>query len=84
MTFVSSPADLTSIVILSPGPLNLHWNGSFHAFGKSDNCNSEISLSNIFRITPIDCFFEGAKPLGPSPPIDTSEMVCLLLTCVLF
>uniref|UniRef100_A0A183CJZ2 SSD domain-containing protein n=1 Tax=Globodera pallida TaxID=36090 RepID=A0A183CJZ2_GLOPA len=25
-------------------------------------------------ITPVDCFFEGAKPLGPSPPIDINNI----------
>ncbi|KAI1727569.1 patched family domain-containing protein [Ditylenchus destructor] len=25
-------------------------------------------------ISPIDCFFEGSKPLGPSPPIDTRKI----------
>jgi patched 1 protein len=25
-------------------------------------------------ITPIDCFYEGSKPVGPNPPIDLSEI----------
>ena len=25
-------------------------------------------------ITPIDCFYEGSKPVGPNPPIDTSDI----------
>jgi hypothetical protein len=25
-------------------------------------------------ITPIDCFFEGSKPLGPSPPIQSRKI----------
>ena len=25
-------------------------------------------------ITPVDCFYDGSKPVGPHPPIDTSSI----------
>lgn len=31
-------------------------------------------------ITPIDCFFEGSKPIGPNPPIDTRFFKIFLIT----
>ncbi|KAH7680192.1 CRE-PTC-1 protein, partial [Aphelenchoides avenae] len=30
-------------------------------------------------ITPIDCFYEGSKPIGPNPPLDTRELAGGLL-----
>uniref|UniRef100_A0A0K0E695 SSD domain-containing protein n=1 Tax=Strongyloides stercoralis TaxID=6248 RepID=A0A0K0E695_STRER len=35
------------------------------------------SLIPCIWITPIDCFFEGSKPMGPTPPINLSNITLL-------
>uniref|UniRef100_A0A0N4Z9N8 SSD domain-containing protein n=1 Tax=Parastrongyloides trichosuri TaxID=131310 RepID=A0A0N4Z9N8_PARTI len=35
------------------------------------------SLIPCIWITPIDCFFEGSKPMGPTPPINLSSITLL-------
>uniref|UniRef100_A0AC35U5J3 SSD domain-containing protein n=1 Tax=Rhabditophanes sp. KR3021 TaxID=114890 RepID=A0AC35U5J3_9BILA len=61
-----------------PGDLNIDKNSPAYSY--------RHVLGNLIPciwITPIDCFFEGAKPLGPNPGIKKSDMSLLSLVSTL-
>uniref|UniRef100_A0A915DJ56 SSD domain-containing protein n=1 Tax=Ditylenchus dipsaci TaxID=166011 RepID=A0A915DJ56_9BILA len=76
---------LLEIVHLEVEKFGMNWTLSDICFkpGALDIDNDSIAyvmkptlerLIPCIWITPIDCFFEGSKPIGPSPPIDTSKI----------
>jgi patched 1 protein len=58
-----------SDICFKPGSLDI--NNSSFAYAMKPTLER---LVPCIWITPIDCFYEGSKPVGPNPPIDLSEI----------